>query len=496
MMAAIAGWSQLPADYAAAEGYVKSGQPLQAIPILRGLLSKAPRDLKARNLLGIALLNAGRTKDAAVEFQEALRIDPDFQPALKNRGIGEMALGHRDEAKRCLERLLQLAPADPVAHLYMGEIMFAEQRYPEALSHYRQSSGLDLKDPPVVLHVARSAVESGQYTAAEEALEHLGPDASQLHFEAGLLLAGVGRFDAAARQFQFAHEYPDRYQAGFNLALVYLRAGRFTSAIEAAEPLVRAYPKAELYNLLARAYDGAGRTQDAYDALRNATRLDPRDERNYTDLMALCLTHEDWNLSLEIAEVALEHIPSAWRVRLQRGAVFAIEGKLEQAAGEFLAARRMAPDASQPAAALAVVEIERKDLRQAVETLRAYRGRHAEDYLIDWLLGGALIQSGAEQEAVEPLEQAMRLNPNAAAPRLLLGKVFAKRGDSQAAIQLFEEALQRSPNDTSAAYQLALLYRKTGNSRRAEELMSKVANATSVPDTAPVTVRDLVRIVR
>ena len=94
--------------------------------------------------------------------------------------------------------------------------------------------------------------------------------------------------------------------------------------------MAREHPTAELYNLLSRSYEAAGRTQQAYDSLRSAAQIDPKDERNYIDLMALCMDHENWELSLKISEIALNFVPSAYRVRLQRGAVFAMMGQLQE----------------------------------------------------------------------------------------------------------------------------------------------------------------------
>ena len=60
-------WSQAPPDYAAAASYVKAGEFDLAIPLLEKFLAATPGDLKARNLLGIALLNAGRKEEASVQ---------------------------------------------------------------------------------------------------------------------------------------------------------------------------------------------------------------------------------------------------------------------------------------------------------------------------------------------------------------------------------------------------------------------------------------------
>ena len=134
-----------------------------------------------------------------------------------------------------------------------------------------------------------------------------------------MLLSDAKRFDAAARHFELAQNgYPDPYKVGFNLTLVYVNGGNYPAAIETGERLARQYRKGELYNLLSRAYEASGKTQEAYDALRTATELDPQDENNYIDLMSLCVAHENWELSLEISEIALRYIPAAGRVHLLR----------------------------------------------------------------------------------------------------------------------------------------------------------------------------------
>ena len=498
-------WSQSPSpsSYSSAAANVREGRADLAIPVLESILGRAPNDLKARNLLGIALLNEGRKEEAIAQFRKALQIDPAFLPALKNLAVNEMALGRQLDAKSHFEQLLKLVPTDAVAHLYMGEICFAEHRHSEAVSHYSQSGGLHLKDPQTAVHFATSSLELNQAPAAEQALASLPPDAAQFQFEAGVLLAGAKRYDAAAHHFQLAQQgFPDPYQVGFNLTLVYVNGHNYPAAIEAGEKLARDFPKAELYNLLSRAYEAAGRTQEAYDALRTAARIDPRDEANYLDLMSLCLKHENWDLSLEISDVGLANVPQSYRVRLQRGAVLAMKGRLQEAAGEFLAAAKLAPESNFPVVALAIVQIELKQTEQAVDLLRARRKSNPKDYLVDWFLGEALNQQGVEsgsaneKEAVESLQDAVRANPAAAPPRVLLGKLLVKRGESDRATRQFEEALKVEPNDVTAAYQLALLYRKAGNTKGAEELMTKVGKATSAPESGGVTRRDLARIVR
>jgi Flp pilus assembly protein TadD len=483
-------------EYDAAAAWVRSGDPARAIPVLQKIVASSPRDLKARNLLGIALLSCGRKAEASVEFRRALALDPDFAPALKNLAVDEFALGQRNEARIHFERLLQSTPADPVAHFYLGEICFGKGDFGCALQHYEQSGALETQDPRAALRAAMSAVEQNKASTAVRILENLSPDADA-QFQAGLLLAKAKDYEHAAGHFLLARpEYTDAYSVGFNLALVYVEGDKPAAAIETGEALAQQFPRAELYNLLARAYEAAGQTQKAYDSLRTAIKLEPRNEMNYVDLMALCLTHENWDLSLEISDIALSRIPSAFRVRLQRGAVLAMKGRLDEAEREFHTAESEQPNSSIPVIARAIVKLEQKQPEQAIAMLRTRRAHHAGDARVDWLLGEALMERSSDREAIDMLQEAIRLNRTAIEPRVLLGKLFLRNNQITDAERSFEEALRLDPNDRTAAYQLAILYRKAGKTAEAERLMQKVGQEVSAPEGGRTGARDLVRILR
>jgi tetratricopeptide (TPR) repeat protein len=427
-----------PAGYPAAMAHVREGRFKTAIPILEQLLAGTPGDLKARNLLGIALMSSGRRADASAQFQKALGINPRFHPALKNLAVNELAMGRVKDAKAHFEAAAALVPQDPVVRFHLGQFRLDEQRYKEAVTH---------------LEAARD-------------------------------------------------RFPDRYQVDRLLILARVKAGAHAEAIRAGEEMVgRGQQKAEIYNLLAQAYAASGRIQEAYDALRTATRIDPRDETNYLDLMLLCLEHENWDLSLEISEVALQNVRLAYRVRLQRGAVFALKGQLDDAEKEFVAATKAAPKVNLPWVALALTQIEQKKLSEAAQGLRARRAVSPRDFLVNWILAEAIIQDGAEpgspaeKEAYSALETAIRANPSAAQPRALLAGLLVKRSELVRAAREFEAALKLDPSDAATAYQLAMLYQKTGGTRRAEELFAKVAEARA-EDPAKMARRSLVRIIR
>jgi tetratricopeptide (TPR) repeat protein len=483
---------------------VQQGEYARAVPLLQQILSSDPGNVKAHNLLAIAYSSLGRKKEANDEFRKILKLQPGFLPVIKNLALNELSLGEVDHAGAHFDEVLKASPQDTVAHFGMAEVDFALTRYTQALAHYRLSGGLYLRDPQATVRFARSCVENHKNDEAAGALERMAPEADgPAHFEAGLLLARIEKYPLAAREFAAAkNKYPDPYQVGYNLTLAYERGGDHSRAIaEGEELLSQGHRKAELYNLLSSAYEHAGRTQEAYDALRSATQVDPRDESNYVDLMLLCLTHQNYDLSLEISDIAIRQVPQSYRVRLQRGVVLAMKGRFEDAEQEFLIASQPGQQASLPFVALALVRMQMNNLSEAIDVLRQRRKLKHGDYLVDWFLGEALSRDGAlpgspeEAEAVAALEDAVRAKPDAAQPQTLLGKFLVKRGETERAAKTFEQALELDPDDTTAAYQLALLYRKSGNASRAQALFDRVAKSKT-EDRDQFTQQNLTRILR
>jgi len=407
---------------------VQQGHHERAIPVLENLLAASPNDLKARNLLGIALLNSGRRDEAAVQFRKAIAVDPTFYQALKNLALVELAQSKRADARAHLERVLKFAPNDVAVHFNLGELDYGDKRYAQAVVHYERSMALVVKDSA----------------------------------------AGVRALHAC------------------------LNAGNAGVAIQIGEQLPRTV---EVLTLLAQAYETRGETQRAYDALRSATQLDPRNEAPYLDLMSLCLEHHTWDLALEISEAALNHLPQSWRVRLQRGAVLALKGDVAAAESEFLQAARIAPREPVPQVALALARVQLNHLPQAIDALRACRSQNPRDYVTNWILGETLAQQGDDDAALPVLEEAVRLAPREAAPRVLLGKVLARRGDLVHATRVLEAALKIEPGDVTAQYQLATIYRKSGDTARADALFEKIGKARTenIEDSAK---RNLEQIIR
>jgi tetratricopeptide (TPR) repeat protein len=494
------------ADYQTAVSFVQQGQFDRAFPVLQRILDRSPNDLKARNLMGIALSAAGRREEANEHFKKVLSLEPKFVPALKNLALNELAIGKTQDAGTHFEEALKLAPQDATCHWGLAEIAFAARDYKRAALSYEQSGDLAWKDSRTVIKFATSCLEYGQPARAATILEKIptslsGADAN-IQFQAGVMLARLEKYEAAARRFELARQgFPDPYQVGYNLTLVLIRNRDYAAAIRAGEETLAAgRRKAEMYNLLAQAYEQSGQTKRAYDALRAATDIDPQDETNYLDLIALCLKHENYDLSLEIADIGARRVPSGRRLRLHRGVALVMKSRLEEAVKEFQTAAELLPEDALPQVALGLALIQLDKHSEAIALLRRRIELNPKDPRVFWLLGEALNRSGvqpgseAEKEAVSALEKSIQLDPRLPQSRALLGKILLRGAEVARATEHLEKAFELDPEDMTAAYQLAQALQRMGQAERAKQLFTKVSQAKS--EKLQDTQRSLLRIIK
>jgi len=252
----------------------------------------------------------------------------------------------------------------------------------------------------------------------------------------------------------------------------------FPLAIAALNAIAKpGHETAELDNLLAEAYEGNQQIQEAINRLRQATQLAPKDENNYVDLATLCTNYDAYDLGLQIIEVGLHQLPQSDRLIFQRGVIEAMKDRFDLAEKDFQLASRLAPDKNLTYVALGVSYMQTGHLPDAIRSLRARTKEKPNDPILLYLLGDALIRSGASPgdpsfaEAQAALEQSVKLNPQLAASRVDLAKLYLKENRLDGAREHLERARALDPKDKTAYSQLAVVYRRTGKPELASAML-------------------------
>jgi tetratricopeptide (TPR) repeat protein len=165
----------------------------------RDTLAKNPACWMAHNNLGNAFNKKGQTDDAIREFQEALRLKPDFADAHNNLGAALGQKGQTDEAIRQFQEALRLRPDQADAHNNLGVVLHKKGQGDEAIRQF------------------------------EEAIR-LKPDHVDAHNNLGIAFYQQGRAAEAVGQFQEALRLkPDYADARRNLDVVLATKARAPS---------------------------------------------------------------------------------------------------------------------------------------------------------------------------------------------------------------------------------------------------------------------------
>ena len=472
-----------PTRYDCAVYYISRHNLPVAIRALQQELQESPHNLKALNLMGIALTESGRIEEANTQFQQALAIDESFYPARKNLAINEFNSHHLPEAATNLSRVVQAVPDDAIAHIYLGEIDFEKKQYDAAIRNYSKAGNRVSLNTAWTLHFAQSLAARNEIGRATGILQTLPTGDGESRFQGGLILGRAGAFANAAILFSSAGKnYSDPYVAGYDQLLMLIRAERYPDALKLFDQLLsEGYGRAALYNLVSEAYLKSGNIKQAYDSLRTAIKLEPSSEDNYVDLAALCLDDQDYDLALEITDIGIRYVPDSYRLFVQRGFTLVMKGRSADAEKEFELASRIAPDKSLPYIALGEVWMQVGQAQKAADMLRVKSQMPAADFLIPYVFAEALIRSGAEagtpaaQETIQALEKSIHLNAKFARSHAELGKLLLKQGDLDRAIPELKIATELDPNDSGPFYQLGQAYRKKGKKNEADEMLKRVA---------------------
>jgi tetratricopeptide (TPR) repeat protein len=175
------------------------------------VVDRWPINARGHEALGVALATRGRIPEAIAQFQEALRLQPDYANAHQNLGNTFMITRRLPEAIAQFEEALRLFPDYTQAHVNLGSALLSAGRLPEAIAQY------------------------------ETALR-LQPDLAAAHLNLGNAFASTGRLPDAIAQFNEALRLqPDLARSGLPETIARLEeALRLPSQPSQSDPLDKA----------------------------------------------------------------------------------------------------------------------------------------------------------------------------------------------------------------------------------------------------------------
>jgi eukaryotic-like serine/threonine-protein kinase len=234
--------------------------------------------------------------NAINEFGQALKIDPNYAPALAGLGeaywIGYQQLNRGNEwltkASNNCEKALTISPELAAGHTCLGNVLKATGRYDKAVEQFQRAVDLDQNSEVAFIGLADSYQKLGNLPAAEAAYKKaisLRPNYWGVYSWLGAFYYNQARYSEAAETFRKVTELaPDNYRGYSNLGGIYLLQGRYEDAISQSKRSIDLRPTVDAYSNLGSAYFALHRFADAAQSFQQGTNLDDRNSMNWGNL--------------------------------------------------------------------------------------------------------------------------------------------------------------------------------------------------------------------
>ncbi len=413
----------------------------QALQLLDSELQRSPKNAQLWTLRGIALSGKSKKKEALAAFDQALKIAPDYLPALE--GAAQISYENGDkEAESLLERILRLRPDDLTSHAMLAVLAYRHGDCRTAVTHFERSGSLLDSQPDALEEYGTCLVRQKETEKAisvfSRALEQTNGDAS----------------------------------ARYRLASVQMMARRPKDAIATLQPLLQQNPTlADVVELAAAAYESDGNTPEAVRILRQAIVSDPHNVNFYLDFANISLDHQSFAVGIDMINAGLAAEPKAAPLYVARGILYVQLAQYDKAEADFEKADALDPRQALGSAAEGLAAVQQNDPEHALSTVRAKLAKKPNDPFLLYLQAEILTQKGPNpdsaefREAVAAARKAVAIRPSLAAARDVLAKLYLQAGQNEAAVEQSRKALVSDPKDQTALYHLIQALRKSGQSK-------------------------------
>jgi tetratricopeptide (TPR) repeat protein len=181
---------------------------------------------------------------AAKDFKRAFGLSPysDFAyEATQYASMAFQALGQTDQAIKVYQQAIKVNSTDDRLHLDIGNLLFGEERYGEAIDHYETAVRL-YDDSTNRFSLGQAYLKTGRYGDAQNQFEKIvqrgGLESRNGYFGLGQTYKAQKNYTAAINQFERAiAEDRDFYSAYSEMGFTYADMGETEKAQEVAQTL-------------------------------------------------------------------------------------------------------------------------------------------------------------------------------------------------------------------------------------------------------------------
>lgn len=444
---------------------------LLALILINALLSSCSFDSNARKQRhfrsGQSYVEKGKYQEAAIEFTNAIQIDPDYAEAHMQLAQSYLQLQQRDRAYQEFNRTVELRPEDYRARMELTNLMIQARNFQGAHEQIDQLLKMRPDDPAV--HTLASSLLAMQgkvsdaISEAEKAIA-AAPDHWETYLDLAQLQQNNLQFDAAESSLKKVIELnPQTMQARLMLGNFYQSRKRFAEAekqFRQAQSLDQ--NTFDPRKALAALYLSEGRNTEAEEVLQQAKRDMPHNPDCYLALSDFYYTTGNLDKSVAEYRALYKERPADLQVK-EKYIQLLIQTKRFDEAGilddEILKSN---PKDDSALIYRSQIQISAGDVNNAAQTLQTVVNNSPNNMQAHYALGVALQREGNLDRALTEWRAALHLNPNFLQAQRSIADVAMLQGDmntlEDAANQMIR--LQPASPDGYALRALANINRK------------------------------------
>jgi tetratricopeptide (TPR) repeat protein len=356
-----------------------------------------PAEFRWRYYLAIALENTSKPDEALAAVSDALRIHPDYAPAVLKRGVLLLKLGRFQESDAVLEPLIVKNPGSAEALYTLGRVKSAQGDFTAAENLYRRACEVYPTYGAAWFGLAEAGRRLGHtaesdknFRLAESYKDRSPPAEDPLRSEVARLATGIENRLTEAKRLMDRRDFDEA-------SLIY------------KEVLIRHPDNPDsLVNLLYMAQFPKQSSPEEVEALYATAR----------------------RVSPDVPQVYVYY-----------GTALASQGKYDAAAAAIEKGISLKPDYGEAQAWLADVMMRQHRLVQAIEQYRRALEVEPSFRPARLMLGQLLITTGRSREAIPVLLPALQQNDKTTPVFLMtLAQAYANSGDRAKAIEYLKQA--------------------------------------------------------
>ncbi|HEV2488870.1 MAG TPA: tetratricopeptide repeat protein [Candidatus Acidoferrales bacterium] len=384
---------------------------------------------------GKAYMTKKAYSSAAIEFRNALKIDPKYTEAYYQLAQAQLGLGDGGGAFNSLQSAIEIDPNRTDVRILHGNILIAAarvQRKPEFYSDAEKDANFVLK---------------------------LDPQNAQAHHLLGSALTAEKKYDEALQEF---------------------------STVTRLEPT-----KASTYMDMGLVQIALQRWPDAEQSFRKAVELEPKSPQTYINLANCYRAQKNFSDAERVFQQGAQNVPGNIQVYLNWAEMLASEGKNSDADATLKVLRDQSPKSVDVARAIGDYNLQRNNVDQAMAEYQRGLAIDPKNLTLQQKMEDIYLSTGKTEAAAAMDAVVMKQAPNDSTNKINHGRLLMVQGKFQDAVTSLQKTVADEASSNEAHYYLGMAYWKNGNTDQAN---AEFQNALQISPGLAVALRALTQL--